>query len=89
MRPFSLPFPSTNPPVSQKRKLAEATTSDNVPMVTGDPAVLADYLAGYQKRTYKQASELELADMRIPGMASKTYTQPTDSHTKYTRTCLG
>jgi len=41
-------------------------------MVAEDPAALADYLAGYQKRSYKQASELELADMRIPGMAGHT-----------------
>ena len=42
-------------------------------MVAEEPAALADYLAGYQKRTYKQASELELADMRIPGMAGHTF----------------
>lgn len=62
-----------NPPNSQKRKLAEATTSDSVSTVAEDPAALADYLAEYQKRTYKQASELELADMRIPGMAGHTF----------------
>ena len=46
-------------------------------MVAEEPAALADYLAGYQKRSYKQASELELADMRIPGMAGHTLE---DSH---------
>jgi hypothetical protein len=50
--------------------LAEATTSENVSTTIGDPIALANYLAEYQKKTYKQASELELADMRIPGMAS-------------------
>ena len=86
IRAFSL----NNPPNSQKRKLAETTTSENVSTVTGDPAALADYLAGYQKKTYKQASELELADMRISGIASHMFedTRPTDIHTKCTRICL-
>jgi len=66
-------FCLNNPPNSQKRKLAETTTSENVSTATGDPAALADYLAGYQKKTYKQASELELADMRIPGIASHMF----------------
>jgi hypothetical protein len=73
---------------SQKRKLVEVTTSENLSTATGDPAALADYLAGY-KKSYKQASELELADMRISGMASHTFEEPTDVHIKYNRACLG
>jgi len=52
--------------------LADTTATENVSTATRDPATLADYLAGYQKKTYKQASELELVDMRIPGIACDT-----------------
>ena len=57
---------------SQRRKLADTTTTENVYTATRVSAILADYLVGYQKKTYKQASELELVDMRIPSIASDT-----------------
>ncbi|KAH6918925.1 U3-containing 90S pre-ribosomal complex subunit-domain containing protein [Coprinopsis sp. MPI-PUGE-AT-0042] len=53
----------------KKRKLAEIKDTVEQTVAFQSPESLASYLAGMQKKTFKDMSEIELEDMRLPATA--------------------